>query len=182
MMNDDVRERIVPLKEVLSCMNLSVKDVVVDVGAGNGYYAMAFAKLVSKVYALDASYGEEELKQLKGQAQAEGINNLEFVARDACQGLGVDHFTHAFFSNSFHDMRCRESLIEEISHQTAKVTFVEFKPWTPFGPPPFRRISKEKLVELLSKYGYSPSCQKDFSYHYAVTFIPRDRGAATGKP
>ncbi|MGC8631786.1 MAG: class I SAM-dependent methyltransferase [Thermoprotei archaeon] len=166
---DSLRERSIPLKDILQIMNLTKDDVVIDVGAGNGYYALAFAKICKKVYAVDQGYTDEAMNSLAEKASQSGLNNLQAIKRNVCDGLKIKDYTHAFFSNSFHDINCQDQLLNEIASQGAKLTIIEFKPNTPFGPPSFRRISEDKLVNLLSQYGYSVNDKKEFEFHYVLT-------------
>ncbi|WP_449462954.1 class I SAM-dependent methyltransferase [Tardisphaera miroshnichenkoae] len=167
--NDEARERIVPTDQVIDLMKIRKEDVIVDVGAGSGYYTFKFAPLCTKVYGIDAGYGDRDLKELKEKAASLGLSNVEFLRADACDGLNVEDYTHVFFSNSYHDLRCQEELLDKIRAK-AKVTLIEFKPDAPFGPPSFRKISKDKLIERFSRHGFTLLDSRDFQYHYAVTF------------
>lgn len=167
--NDEAREGIIPTDQVLDLMKIGKDDVIVDVGAGNGYYTFKFAPLCTKVYGIDAGYSDRDLEELKGKAASLGLSNVEFLKADACDGLNVQGYTHVFFSNSYHDLNCQEELLDEIRPK-AKVTLIEFKPDSPFGPPSFRKIGKDKLVERFSRHGFTLLDSRDFQYHYAVTF------------
>ncbi|MCE4607511.1 MAG: transglutaminase family protein [Caldisphaeraceae archaeon] len=60
--------------------------------------------------------------------------------------IPVKDFTYAFFSNSLHDMECREVLIDklyEILSENGRLAIIEFKPETSFGPPHPIRISAD---------------------------------------
>ncbi len=167
--NDEARDRIIPTDQVLEVMKIGKDDVIVDVGAGNGYYTFKFAPLCSKVYGMDAGYSDRDLEELREKATSLRLSNVEFLRADACEGLNVDGYTHVFLSNSYHDLRCQEELLDKIK-TSAKVTLIEFKPNSPFGPPSFRKISKDKLIERFSRHGFTLLDSRDFQYHYAVTF------------
>ncbi|MDP7975768.1 MAG: class I SAM-dependent methyltransferase [TACK group archaeon] len=167
--NDEARDRIIPTDQVISLMKIGKDDVIVDVGSGNGYYTIKFALLCSRVYGIDAGYSARDLEELKEKAASLGLSNVEFLRADACDGLDVHDYTHVFFSNSYHDLRCQEELLDKI-RANSKVTLIEFKPDSPFGPPSFKKISKEKLVERFSRHGFTLLDSRDFQYHYAVTF------------
>jgi cyclopropane fatty-acyl-phospholipid synthase-like methyltransferase len=59
----------------LSKMDFDANDTVLDIGCGPGTLALALAKKVKKVIAID--YAEEMLEQLHIHAKQEGITNIE---------------------------------------------------------------------------------------------------------
>ncbi|MDP7974628.1 MAG: class I SAM-dependent methyltransferase [Thermoprotei archaeon] len=171
---ESFREAAVPAAELLELMKLGEDDTVVDVGAGSGYYSFLFASSCKEVLALDL-YSQPEAKELASRAEKAGIKNLKVIPGDACNMLWTLSFTHAFFSNSFHDMGCRDDILSSIRNAGAKLTVVEFKPTTPFGPPSFIRIPKTELERLAEAHGFSKLGEKDFKFHYALSFRPSPR-------
>jgi len=59
----------------LSKMDMDADDVVLDIGCGPGTLALALAKRVKKVIAVD--YAGQMLEQLRAYAEREGITNIE---------------------------------------------------------------------------------------------------------
>jgi len=81
------------LNELLSRMELSPDHTVLDVGCGNGAIAIALARKVRKVTALDSE--PSFLLLLTQKALAEGIANLRFVNEDWTEAkIGYDVETH----------------------------------------------------------------------------------------
>ncbi|MCL4344125.1 MAG: methyltransferase domain-containing protein [Nitrososphaerota archaeon] len=161
-----MREEMVPLQELLRAMAIRKEDIIADLGAGAGYYSFAFAKLASKVYAID---GIEENAKLIG---ARGVANVFPVTADLCYQIPVKDFTYAFFSNSLHDMECWKDLIGTlygILPEGGRLAVLDFKPDTPFGPP-HARISADQLDQVAFSAGFSKRGTVDFRYHYLSLF------------
>ncbi len=169
VVDDKVREHLIPLAQVIGLMNIKRDDVIVDVGAGNGYYTFKFAPLCAKVYALDVSYTDEEIEELTKRAFSLGLSNVEFIRADVCDGLKLANYTHLFFSNSYHDLHCQEEVLDNFK-ENVRVTLVEFKLDSPLGPPHFKKIGKEMLIERFTRHGFKLLGSLDFQYHYALTF------------
>jgi ubiquinone/menaquinone biosynthesis C-methylase UbiE len=51
------------VEDIKQSLNLKIKDIILDCGAGSGYYARNLQKYVTKVYALDASQDFEDKVQ-----------------------------------------------------------------------------------------------------------------------
>lgn len=181
-MNDEVREKIVPTEQVIQAMSLSPGDVVADVGAGSGYYSLKFAERCSKVYAIDAGYAETDVREIEERAKQRGISNLVVLAQDVCEEPIPEDVTLAFFSNSFHDMSCREEITGRLREIKARAAVVEANPDAPFGPPRFKRMSKEELEQIFSRAGYRVLASKDFQYHYMLVLGPQRQGDDEVRP
>jgi len=153
---------------VLELMQLGPTDVVADLGAGEGFYAQQFAQVAKKVYAIDAN-AEAVARAAAGQP------NVVAVHKDLCRDFRApDDLSHAFFSNSFHDLECREAVLDGLAAALppgGRLTFVEFKLDTPFGPPRSIRIGKEDLRRLVEAHGFRLLAERDFTYHYALSFV-----------
>lgn len=164
-----VREEMIPLKELLRAMAIRKEDIIADLGAGAGYYTLVFAKLASKVYAID---GMEENVKLIG---ARGLPNVFPVIADLCLQIPVNDFTYAFFSNSLHDMECWKELIGKLYNllpEGGRLAVLDFKPDTPFGPP-HARISAEQLDQVALSAGFLKKGTADFRYHYLSLFFKK---------
>jgi ubiquinone/menaquinone biosynthesis C-methylase UbiE len=145
---------------LLELAQLSNEDVILDIGSGDGYYSFIFSKHAKKVYAIDKAYMDESLmNSLIQEGKEKGISNLEFLAKDVCEGLEIKYFNLAFFSNSFHDINCKKELLSYLyknSAENGRLLIIEFKPsdsWL-FGPPPHIRIKPEDLVKMATEVGF----------------------------
>ncbi len=65
------------IRECLGLLNLQPEQVLLDIGAGTGEFAVAAAGHCSNVFAVDLS--SEMLKFAETKAQTRGIKNIEFI-------------------------------------------------------------------------------------------------------
>ncbi len=152
--------------DVMKLMDLKSSDVVADLGSGDGFYSAQFAGVCEKVYAVD-EYSESFGSEFYDNPKIVTMNT------DACEGLELPGITHVFFSNSFHDMGCQEQLLDVITETLPKggrMTMIEFKPDTPYGPPRNIRFSEEDLVKKVEAHGFKMIGDIDLKGHYAVSF------------
>ena len=150
---------------VIQLMGLKPADVVADLGSGDGFYAAGFAAICERVYAVDA-YADSF-----ANAYYENPRIIQ-VVQDVCEGLELPGITHVFFSNSFHDMGCQDRLLDTIAASLAphcRVTMIEFKLDTPYGPPRIR-FAEEDLVKRVEAHGFARVGSLDLGEHFAVSF------------
>ncbi|HEU24102.1 MAG: hypothetical protein C0176_04275 [Mesoaciditoga sp.] len=166
-MNSDLRNSM--SAEVIKALNLGPSDVVFDIGSGDGFYSMNFAKLSSKVYSIDAY---EDNFQNPNYSNSK----IEKIATDICEWIKSNDFSdasHVFFSNSFHDIECQDGILKILSKSLKKgshLDMVEFKLETQFGPPKSFRFSKEMLKSKVEPYGFKEVNYIEFEYHYFISF------------
>ncbi len=153
---------------ILELMELGPEDVVADLGSGAGSYSASFAELAKKVYAVD-------LGGLAFESTLYDSPGIVKIEKDLCQDFELPaDVTHVFFSNSFHDIECRDTLLSSVPtilKSGARLTMVEFELDTPFGPPRSIRISKEQLKDMVEAHGFQQVGQREFQYHYALSFV-----------
>ncbi len=158
---EDIKDKIIKL------MNLKSSDIVADFGSGDGFYCAQFAKICEKVFAVDLN--------------ADNFNNKFYddtkiikLNVDICKKREIPEITHAFFSNSFHDMECQESILDRVALSLVKqgrITMIEFKLDTPYGPPKNIRFAEEDLVKKIEAHGFRKINRIDLEGHYAVSFV-----------
>lgn len=154
--------------------------VVVDFGAGTGFYTMESAKRVGsvgKVYAVDIQ--RELLKAVKIKAEQEGYNNVEIVWADLekpegsklAQGI-VDR---VIISNILFQVPDKTAIALEafrILKPECKVILIEWNETSKLGPHEEHKISKEDARKVFEDAGFV--FEKEFdagSSHYGLIFI-----------
>jgi len=81
-------------------MSLNKNDIIVDLGAGFGQWALRFAQLVNKVYAVE--YIEEFIKMGKEKATELNITNIEFIQCAVEEFIADFSITYVFISGLLH--------------------------------------------------------------------------------
>ncbi|EQD26864.1 Methyltransferase type, partial [mine drainage metagenome] len=105
-----------------------------------------------------------------------GIKNVQIIEKDICSSDLPGGFNKVFFSNVFHDLDCQDKLLDRLGRVAGlEITFIEFKPDTPFGPPRDIRFSSEALAGKLGKHGFDLIKEIEFEYHYAQKYRARTK-------
>lgn len=143
-------------------------EIVADLGCGPGYYCQYLVKLAKKVYCVDIN---KELLEIAKQVAPSAIFLNEKASHTSIPSSSIDV---VIFANSFHDMKDKEKVKEEVKRilkKGGKVIIVDWKKEdTPFGPPVYIRMSKEDYIKV-----FSPEFKlvKEFEvgpYHYGLVF------------
>jgi SAM-dependent methyltransferase len=172
--------------ETLRRLGLSSDDSVVEIGSGNGYFALSTARIVdpAPVYALDLD--TRLLEELEHLADRNGIDNVVPVHGDA-RSL-PDHVPDAIdtvlIANTFHGIETPETFVEDVaavltdggrfvvvnwSDRPREATTVAGEPR---GPPTDLRLAPDETRAIvdgaadvtLSRHIELPP------YHYALVF------------
>jgi ubiquinone/menaquinone biosynthesis C-methylase UbiE len=144
---------------------------LIDVGCGNGFFALPAARLVGergKVFGFDAN--AEAIGMLKKTVMNEGLRNLnlrvgmaeETVLCDACADI-------VFFGIVLHDFKDDSRVLSNAKRMlksTGRLVDLDWKkePMN-FGPPLRIRFSEEKAVSLIEAADFKINSVKDAGPH-----------------
>ena len=170
-MASQIRERYIPVSRIMEIVSPKVGDTILDIGAGDGFYSLQFAKAGSKVIAMDVS--KESAETIRKIAKSEHMP-IEVMNLDVCRSFDPPPFNKAFFSTSFHDIECRVDLVGRITRAALKpteITLIEFKKIESPGPPMSIRMSKEDLDRIFFGAGYKLAETIDLEIHYVNRYI-----------
>lgn len=148
------RRRAIPPADVIQRMQISKKDVLVDIGSGIGYFSIPLAAKVKEVVALDSE--PKMLKVLEQRASRRGRRNIQTLLGDALY-LPFDDGSvdRVFLAFVYHELAMPALVIEECSRilrPKGRFTVVEFQKWdTPFGPPVKDRKPPEHVEQRAKK-------------------------------
>ncbi|MGM0605915.1 MAG: class I SAM-dependent methyltransferase [Halobacteriota archaeon] len=175
--------------ELLRSLGVSSNRSLVEVGAGNGYFALPAAAIVdpATVYAVDVD--ASLLAELRELASLNGIDNVEAIEADA-RSLSTavpERVDVALLANCFHGVESKSALVAEV-HRSLRSdgTFVVVN-WhdrprerteiagTPRGPPtPLRMPPADTREIVLDSAPFTVSEEVDVPpYHYAIAFDRR---------
>lgn len=162
MLDNPERRRILPPIETLKKLGFKPTDVMVDIGAGVGYFTIPSLQITdSKVetYAIDTS--KEMLDHLKQrELEITGKSHIQTVLTDEYDvKLSESVVTFALMVNVLHEIDDKKRFINEIKrilNVHGKLAIIDWqKIETPSGPPLFHRISLEETKSLLQELGFS---------------------------
>ena len=168
-------------EQLLFKSGLARGQIVADLGAGNGHYAMAAAKIVGnngQVFVIDIM--EDSLGMVSSEARLKGLRNVKTIRSDlelpnATGSLPAGQIDLVIYANVLHQVKNRERLFEDAFRLLAtggKVLVVEWnnKPG-PIGPPSASRITEGEIMGLAkgSSLAFESKIETD-KYHYGLIF------------
>lgn len=159
-LDNPLRRLLNPASRTLERLGIASEDVVVDVGAGSGYFSAAASRIVGprgRVIAVDVAPAAIAL--LERKRVEERLENLEtFLASGADLGVADGEATVVFFHTVLHEVEDKPRLLDACYRALApggRILIVEFRARSPFGPPRSERISEETMRSLLEAAGFS---------------------------
>lgn len=142
----------------LEKIGLRDNDILCDIGAGTGIFAIPAAKMTkNKVYALEIN--EDMLALMAEKARAENIGNLHLLkTEDEHLTLEDNTADIVLLVTVLHEIKNKLIFINEIKRilkRQGKVAIIEFhKRQTPMGPPEAHRLGQHEASELLESQGF----------------------------
>lgn len=175
--------------ETLRSLGLSDGDSVVEVGSGNGYFALPAARIAepAPVYAVELD--RELLEEAAELAEMNGIGNLVTVHADATSlsdhlpGTGtvgvvlVANILHGVEDEASLGRETREALSSDGRLVVVNWRDVPMEETTvgdePRGPPTELRMSPVETEEAIVEAGFEVLRSVELPpYHYATVFVP----------
>jgi 2-polyprenyl-3-methyl-5-hydroxy-6-metoxy-1,4-benzoquinol methylase len=162
---------------VVAAMGLSGDETVVDVGAGSGYFAFRFARVLprGKVVAIDIQ--PEMVRHIHHKAMTEQVSNVEAVlgkADDPSLPGGADV---VFVCNVLHHVPHSSVWLGKLAGQMksgARLVLIEFKPGKlPQGPPERLKIPRAKALAMATRAGLVLDTEKPKLLPYQTFMVFR---------
>jgi ubiquinone/menaquinone biosynthesis C-methylase UbiE len=163
-------------EKILTTLGLSAGMVFVDVGCGEGYFALPAARITGpggKVYASDIN--ADAVTALRKQARVEGLANLSAEVKAAEETLVCEACADVvFFGIDLHDFADPRQVLlnaRAMLKPSGKLIDLDWKDDPmPFGPPLEKRFSIKKATGLIEAAGFRVHSVQDAGpYHYLIT-------------
>ncbi len=157
-------ERIASLKidDVVTRLNLKSTDVVADLGAGTGLFAIPLAKAVSsgRVYAVELDAGF--LTEIRGKAKAGNVTNVvPVLGKFTDPALPARDVDVAFFHDVLHHVENRTAYLKSVAGYVkpgGRIVVIEFNPGdSPHKAEPQLVVSKEQTAAWMADVGFVPA-------------------------
>jgi ubiquinone/menaquinone biosynthesis C-methylase UbiE len=157
-------ERIASLRtgDVIAKLNLKPTDVVADLGAGTGLFALPLAKAVAsgRVYAVELDEGF--LTQIRGKAKTENVTNVvPVLGKFTDPALPARDVDVAFFHDVLHHVENRAAYLKSVAGYLkpgGRIVVIEFNPGdSPHKAEPTLIVSKEQTAAWMADAGLVPS-------------------------
>ncbi len=160
---------------IFSSIGLGERMVFIDLGCGEGYFALPAGRRIGpggKVFAVDIN--AEAVAHLREQAKKEGLDNLFADVMEAetavvCQGCA----DIVFFGIDLHDFNDPLTVLKNAKKMlkpSGRIVDLDWKDMPmDFGPPAEKRFSVAKAKNLIQSAGFRILSVNDAGpYHYLI--------------
>jgi ubiquinone/menaquinone biosynthesis C-methylase UbiE len=144
--------------EVIAKLGIQRNDVVADIGAGTGYFAIRIAEMYPQVRVIAADVEHEMVDYLQSQSKARELLNLEPVLIDSSKPQLPVKANLALFVDTLHHIDDRITYLKSLKESLAadsRIAVIDYKKEAVEGPPEAFRISIQELVDELKAIGYA---------------------------
>ena len=177
MLEDPKRDVYQKPGEVVAALALKPGQVVADIGAGSGYFAVRLAREVGsggRVYGVDVS--PEMIVHLNRRLRDAAVTNVQTVLSAPDDPLLPDASVDRFFiCDTWHhidDQAKYLGLMKKMLRPGGQVVMIDFqKRELPVGPPLAMKIAREDLVKQMEGAGFRLAREHTFlPYLYFLVF------------
>lgn len=161
---------------ILAEIGLAADMIFVDIGCGNGFFALPAARIVrekGKVFGLDTN--PEAIEELREKAAQEGLRDLVVAVGEAEETILCDGCADVvFFGIDLHDFRDPARVLQNSKKMLKADGLLVDLDWKKqimeMGPPLAKRFSEEEASLLIQNGGFQVKTVKDAGpYHYIIT-------------
>jgi ubiquinone/menaquinone biosynthesis C-methylase UbiE len=173
--NDTERRKWQNPEEILNEIGLALGMTFVDLGCGDGYFALPAARIVGlkgKVIATDIDEGA--IVRLRKQSAEEGLVQLSAEVSAAEDTIACERCADfVFFGINLHDFADPAQVIrnaKKMLRSSGRLVDLDWKAQPmPIGPPLEKRFSIAKAQELIESAGFHiASVAEAGPYHYII--------------
>ena len=165
--------------KVIDQFDIKPNATIADFGAGHGFFAVAFSKIVGpsgQVFAIDVL--PQALEAIKSRARLEGIFNIKIIHANLEKSNGSalenESCDFVFVANVLFQVPDKSALLNEarrILKASGSLAVIEWKPYTSVGPPKNYRMTEEELRQMILTGGFNEIKKIDAgSHHYGFVF------------
>lgn len=160
---------------ILATIGLKAGFTFIDVGCGDGFFAVPAAKVVckkGKVYALDID--EDAIAELKRKVARQGLKNLQAVVGGAEETVLCEACADiVFFGIVLHDFKALAKVLANAKTMLKPAGRLVDLDWkkeiTAFGPPLKIRFSEDQASNLIREAGFKvEQAMEARPYHYIL--------------
>lgn len=151
--------------EVIQALALKPDAIVADIGAGTGYFAVRFARMLpqGRVYAVDLE--PAMVRHLAERAKREGLQNMVALRAAANDPRLPEKADAIVFVDVYHHVDARVRYLQSLRKSLVPgghVAVIDFRLDSPIGPPRAARIDPEQVKREFEQAGFRLIDQHDF--------------------
>ena len=158
VLDNPEREKKQHPSKVIESLPIQNHDVVADIGAGTGYFAIRIAEMYPQVSVIAADAEQEMVGYLQSQSKARELPNLEPVLIDSSKPQLPVKANLALFVDTLHHIDDRITYLKFLKESLAgdsRIAVIDYKKEAVEGPPEAFRIAIPELVEEFKAIGYA---------------------------
>jgi arsenite methyltransferase len=165
--------------EVIGALGLKPGEVIVDIGAGSGYFTFHLARHVGvkgKIYAVDIS--PDMILHLNRRIRDSKVTNIVPILADADDPLLPESVNRFFICDVWHHVENQPkylALMKKMLKPDGNIVMIDFhKKDLPVGPPLQMKIAREDLLKQMESNGFALTKEYTFlPYQYFLVFAPK---------
>ncbi len=173
-LDSEERRSIQPPEKIFEIIDFRDKGVIVDIGAGTGYFSIPLALKFPKslVYCLDIQ--DEMLRILKEKVERLNLKNVRILKSEENKlPLGDNTADVVIMAHVFHELENPVKMFDEVKRilkENGEFVVIDWKPIpTDFGPPLEERKDVSELLSILNRFGFKEPKEFDiYEYQYVV--------------
>lgn len=159
VLDNPIRKLILSPEKVLKSIKPLSEDTWADIGCGNGYFTIPFAKLVRKIYALDIS--PKMIDKLTQKMRNPKIQNIEAVKSGEnsipLRSESIDGVFMAFVAHELNEPSRYVLEVAKILKPGGRLVIVEYAKVPSWGPPLNHRLAPEDMERWAKNVGLNKS-------------------------
>jgi ubiquinone/menaquinone biosynthesis C-methylase UbiE len=176
-LDDPARDAWQKPHEVLMALGLKQNDVVADIGAGSGYFALRFARHVGAGRVLAVDVSQPMLGELTTRAKAAALSNVTPVLAKPDDPTLPDGAVNIIFTcNTWHHIEQRPAYLAKVKQALApggRFVIVDFHKDAPVGPPASMKLTRDEVLAEVRAAGFALAHEPTFLPHqYFLVFTP----------
>lgn len=144
---------------VLAALDLGPRMVMVDIGAGTGYFAVRLARAIPDGEVIATDIEPDMVRYLTERAAREQLPNLRAVVTPpADPQLAPGTVDRILVVDVWHHIDGKAAYASALARSLrpgGKLAIVDFKPSSRHGPPPEHRVTPEQIIAELRGAGLS---------------------------
>ena len=160
---------------VITKLELKAKDVVADVGAGSGYFALRIAKRYPQGRVIATDVEPKMLTHIQQRAKALKLTNVTTALATFTDPKVDSKSDLVLVADVLHHVQDQSAWLASIFKAMkpgARLAVIEFKEGNlPKGPPAHIKIPRKKLLALLTKPGFQNPVVHDNLLPYQILVV-----------